>query len=73
MALDPRLTAGLVCPVCKGTLVADEDKHMLVCPRCALGFAVQNNIPNMLAVEATKLTDDEAAYYNEKLSKVIGG
>ena len=57
MALDPRLTATLVCPLCKGAIVWDAEKSVLVCPRCKLAFEVKDNIPNMIVEEAQKLTD----------------
>ena len=72
MALDPRLTACLVCPVCKGPLVADQQKQTLNCPRCQLGFAVIDNIPNMLPGDAAKLSQQQAQAYNAQLSKVRG-
>lgn len=72
MALDPRLTAYLVCPICKGTLVADQEKHTLNCPRCRLAFAVTDNIPNMLPGDAAKLSQEQAKAYNARLSKVCG-
>ena len=55
MALDPRLTATLVCPVCKGAIVWDAEKSLLVCPRCKLAFEVKDNIPNMIPDEACLL------------------
>ena len=57
MALDPRLTATLVCPVCKGAIVWDTEKSLLVCPRCKL---------------AKKLSDEEAEEYAKRLSIVRG-
>lgn len=70
MALDPRLTATLVCPVCKGPIVYDEAKQTLNCPRCRLGFDVSDDIPNMIPEQAIALSQQEADRYNERLSKV---
>lgn len=72
MALDPRLTATLVCPVCKGAIVWDAEKSLLVCPRCKLAFEVKNNIPNMIPEEARKLTVEQANEYKKRLSIVRG-
>lgn len=72
MALDPRLTATLVCPLCKGAIVWDAEKSVLVCPRCKLAFEVKDNIPNMIVEEAQKLTDEQAEKYAKRLSIVRG-
>lgn len=72
MSLDPRLTATLVCPVCKGAIVWDADNSMLVCPRCKLAFEVKDNIPNMIAEEAKTLSDEQAREYAKRLSMVRG-
>lgn len=72
MALDPRLTATLVCPVCKGAIVWDAEKSLLVCPRCRLAFEVKDNIPNMIPEEARKLTVEQANEYKKRLSIVRG-
>ncbi len=70
MTLDPRMTATLVCPICKGTVVYDGDKQTLNCPRCSLAFQVEGDIPNMIPEQAMALTLEEAQRYNEQLSKV---
>lgn len=72
MALDPRLTATLVCPLCKGAIVWDAEKSVLVCPRCKLAFEVKDNIPNMIVEEAQKLTDEQTEEYAKRLSIVRG-
>ncbi len=72
MALDPRLTATLVCPLCKGAIVWDAEKSVLVCPRCKLAFEVKDNIPNMIVEEAQKLSDEQAEEYAKRLSIVRG-
>ena len=72
MALDPRLTATLVCRLCKGAIVWDAEKSVLVCPRCKLAFEVKDNIPNMIVEEAQKLTDEQAEEYAKRLSIVRG-
>ena len=70
MKLDSRLTATLVCPVCKGALVWDEEKTRFACPRCALGFQMKDQIPNMIPQEADKLSPEECEAYAKRLSLV---
>ncbi len=66
MSLDPRMAQSLVCPTCKGRLIHDEEKSVLVCLRCNLAFAVENSIPNMIAAEARELTAQEVEVYKQK-------
>ena len=73
MQLDARLTSTLVCPVCKGPLVWDEEKNRLACPRCALGFEIIDKIPNMIPEEAVQLTPQECEIYSKRLSLVREG
>lgn len=42
----------LVCPVCKGSLVADE--AALLCKACRLRYPVRDGIPVMLVDEADR-------------------
>jgi len=53
--IDKELLDILVCPKCKGDLVYDEQKDMLVCNRCRLGYPVKDGIPVMLIDEAIRL------------------
>jgi uncharacterized protein YbaR (Trm112 family) len=55
MSLSPQLLAILVCPKCKGELEYREAESALVCHRCALRYAVREDIPIMLVDEATPL------------------
>jgi uncharacterized protein YbaR (Trm112 family) len=55
MTLSPQLLAILVCPKCKGALEYREAEEALVCHRCALKYAVRDDIPVMLVDEATAL------------------
>jgi uncharacterized protein YbaR (Trm112 family) len=57
----------LVCPVCKGKLLAsDEGKSERICPRCQLAFEVRQNIPVMIKDRARPLTADEVERYHKK-------
>jgi uncharacterized protein YbaR (Trm112 family) len=55
MTLSPQLLAILVCPKCKGELEYRESESSLICHRCALKYAVRDDIPIMLLDEATPL------------------
>ena len=55
MTLSPQLLAILVCPKCKGELEYRADESALVCHACRLRYPVRDDIPIMLADEATPL------------------
>ena len=55
MTLSPQLLAILVCPKCKGELEYRADESTLVCHACRLRYPVRDDIPIMLADEATPL------------------
>jgi uncharacterized protein YbaR (Trm112 family) len=53
MSLSPDLLAILVCPRCKGELEHRlEPDEVLVCNKCRLIYAVEDDIPIMLIDEA---------------------
>jgi uncharacterized protein YbaR (Trm112 family) len=52
--IDPTLEAILVCPACKGDLDQDEERSVLWCVECDLGYPVRDGIPIMLADEAVE-------------------
>ena len=54
MSLAPDLLEILVCPQCKGELEhRTQPKEELVCHKCRLIYAVEDDIPIMLIDEAT--------------------
>jgi uncharacterized protein YbaR (Trm112 family) len=55
VSLSPQLLAVLVCPKCKGELEYREAEPSLVCARCAVKYAVRDDIPIMLVDEAIPL------------------
>lgn len=57
--MDQKLLEILVCPVCKGPLVYQEDEPRLICRADRVAYLIKDGIPAMLADEAVKLTDDE--------------
>ncbi|MBL4680079.1 MAG: Trm112 family protein [Pseudomonadales bacterium] len=63
MAVDNKLIAILVCPLCKGKLKYDRDAQELICRADGLAYPIKDDIPVMLENEARELNA------NEKLSK----
>ena len=55
MTLAPELLQILVCPKCKGDLEYRTQPESLVCHRCRLVYAVEDDIPIMLIEEAKPL------------------
>ena len=58
MAIDKNLLAILVCPVCKGKLVYDQQAEELLCQADRLAFPIQDEIPIMLESEARSMKPD---------------
>jgi uncharacterized protein YbaR (Trm112 family) len=55
MSVAPELLEILVCPQCKGDLeYQTQPTERLVCQRCRLIYAVEDDIPIMLIDEATR-------------------
>lgn len=57
--MDSKLLDILVCPLCKSPLIYRKAEQELVCKADRLAFAIQDDIPVMLADEARKLTAEE--------------
>lgn len=57
--MDTKLLDILVCPLCKSPLIYRKAEQELVCKADRLAFAIQDDIPIMLADEARKLTAEE--------------
>uniref|UniRef100_A0A7C3J631 UPF0434 protein ENS15_03550 n=1 Tax=candidate division WOR-3 bacterium TaxID=2052148 RepID=A0A7C3J631_UNCW3 len=55
--LDKRLLDILICPKCKGELVYDEERDILICKKDGIYFEIKNNIPIMLLEKAKKLDE----------------
>jgi uncharacterized protein YbaR (Trm112 family) len=47
----------LVCPICKGRLVARSRQKELVCERDRLAFPVRNGVPVLLESDARRVDD----------------
>jgi uncharacterized protein YbaR (Trm112 family) len=52
MAIDNKLLAILVCPLCKGDLTYDKEAAELICNADHLAFPIKDDIPIMLESEA---------------------
>ena len=70
MALDPQLLEILVCPEDKGPLFYFEDEDVLYNERLKRTYEIRDNIPIMLADEATALSDDEDARLRTKADEL---
>ena len=57
--MDPKLLELLVCPVTKGPLDYDREKHELISRSARLAYPVRDGIPIMLENEARTLPDEE--------------
>lgn len=53
--MDSHLLEILVCPLCKGPLGHDRERHELICAADRLAFPVRDGIPVMLESEARSL------------------
>jgi uncharacterized protein len=57
--MDAKLLELLVCPVTKGPLSYDREKHELISRSARLAYPVREGIPIMLENEARALSDEE--------------
>ena len=57
--MDTKLLELLVCPVTKGHLEYDREKHELISRSARLAYPVRDGIPVMMENEARTLTDEE--------------
>jgi hypothetical protein len=55
MAISKELLEILACPQCKGEVVLTDAKDALICHKCKLRYAIQDDIPIMLIDEATRI------------------
>ena len=58
--MDKKLLDILACPICKSSLIYDQDKQELICKPCNLAFPIRDDIPVMLEDEARELSFEEA-------------
>ncbi|MGV3571475.1 MAG: Trm112 family protein [Ramlibacter sp.] len=57
--MDSRLIELLVCPVTKGPLDYDRERHELLSRSARLAYPIRDGIPVMLEEEARTLSDEE--------------
>ena len=57
--MDPKLLELLVCPVTKGHLDYDREKHELLSRSARLAYPVRDGIPVLLEEQARVLSDEE--------------
>ncbi|MDQ3060682.1 MAG: Trm112 family protein [Pseudomonadota bacterium] len=57
--MDTKLLELLVCPVTKGSLDYDREKHELISRSARLAYPVRDGIPVLLENEARTLSDEE--------------
>ena len=55
VSVDPRLLEVLVCPVTRGRLTYDRERHDLVSAGAKLAFPIRDGVPIMLAEDARPL------------------
>jgi len=59
--MDKKLLDILVCPVCKGPLVYDQNNAELICKADRLAYPIHEDIPVLLEEKARQLTEAELA------------
>lgn len=59
--IDPKLLELLICPQTHGPLVYDRERGELVSKKAMLAYPIRDGVPIMLAEEARRLGDEEAA------------
>lgn len=59
--IDPKLLEILVCPQTHGPLAYDRERGELVSKKAMLAYPIRDGVPIMLAEEARRLGDEEAA------------
>lgn len=64
--MDKKLLEILVCPVTKGPLIHDRDKHELISLSARLAYPVRDDIPVMLEDEARTLSEEEVENWRRR-------
>ncbi|NLV23547.1 MAG: Trm112 family protein [Deltaproteobacteria bacterium] len=52
MAVPEKLLAILICPQCRGKVVAGSQGSFLICRPCGIAYPVRDGIPRMVVSEA---------------------
>jgi hypothetical protein len=57
--IDQKLLEILACPKCKGNLIYNEEKNILICEKCKVYYEIIDEIPVLLVDEAKPLKNDD--------------
>ena len=57
--MDKKLLDILACPLCKSSLIYQQEAQELICKADGLAFPIRDDIPVMLQEEARELSNDE--------------
>lgn len=57
--MDKKLLDILACPLCKSTLIYNQDAQELICKADRLAFPIRDDIPVMLEDDARELSNEE--------------
>ncbi len=57
--MDKKLLSLLVCPLCKGNLDYNKEQNELICKFDGVAYAIDDEIPVMMADKARPLTTEE--------------
>lgn len=64
--LDRELLSILACPKCKGDLLYDEQRNILICQSCKVYYPIEDGIPILLIDYAKPLEGLEEDYREKK-------
>ena len=67
--MDKTLLNILVCPLCKGPLVYQNERQELICRGDRLAFPIRDGIPVMLECEARRISLEEYDALEKKSTK----
>ncbi|MEZ0361401.1 MAG: Trm112 family protein [Hydrogenobacter sp.] len=64
--LDEELLKILACPRCKGDLIYDREKNILICNDCRVFYPIEDDIP-ILLIDASKPLEELRQAHREHL------
>lgn len=64
--LDEELLKILACPRCKGDLIYDREKNILICNNCRVFYPIEDDIP-ILLIDASKPLEELRQDHREHL------
>ncbi|NBX74439.1 MAG: Trm112 family protein [Alphaproteobacteria bacterium] len=57
--VNPHMLVLLVCPLTRGAVVYDAERHELISPQAGLAYPVREGVPIMLVEEARRTSEGE--------------